>query len=70
MVLEDQGGGQEGRQFLHVYIEKKNLLKQNIWPISIKLGTNIFCMMGIQVYTNKGPNPLQRGIITKVPEMG
>jgi hypothetical protein len=28
--------------------------------------TNIFCMMGIQVYSNESPNHIQRGIITKV----
>jgi hypothetical protein len=44
----------------------KNLLKLSIWPISNKFGTNISCLMGIQVYSNKGPSPLQRGIITKV----
>jgi hypothetical protein len=32
---------------------------------NFKFGTNISCMMGIQIYSNEGPNPLQRGIITK-----
>jgi hypothetical protein len=27
-------------------------------------------MMGIQVYSNEGPNSLQRGIITKVQKQG
>jgi hypothetical protein len=27
---------------------------------NFKLGTNISCMMGIQVYSNEGPSPLQR----------
>jgi hypothetical protein len=41
-------------------ILEKHLSTQNNWPISIKLGTNISCVMGIQVYSNKGQNPLQR----------
>jgi hypothetical protein len=38
----------------------------NIWPISIKLDTNISCMMGIQVC----PNPLQRGDNHKSAKIG
>jgi hypothetical protein len=53
-------GTQEGELFLHLYIGK-NLLKWNIRPISIKLGTNISCMIGIQIYSNEGSSPLQRG---------
>ena len=53
-------GTQEGELFLHLYIGK-NLLKWNIRPISIKLGTNISCMIGIQIYSNEGSCPLQRG---------
>jgi hypothetical protein len=30
------------------------------YSISIKLGTNHFCMKGTQVYSNEGPNSLQR----------
>jgi hypothetical protein len=45
--------------FLQLYIGK-NLLKWNVWPISIKLGTNISCMMGNHVYPNEGPSPFQR----------
>jgi hypothetical protein len=30
-------------------------------PISIKLGTNISFMIGIQMYSNEGSSPLQRG---------
>jgi hypothetical protein len=39
-----------------------NLLKWNICPISIKLGTNISCMimMGIQVYSYEGPSLLYK----------
>jgi hypothetical protein len=48
-----------------VYIGK-NLLKLNIFPISIKLGTNISCMMGIQVYSNEVQFLFKGGIITKV----
>jgi hypothetical protein len=55
MVPEGQGGTQEGELFLHLYIGK-NLFKRNICPISIKLGTNIYCMMGIQVYLRSKPS--------------
>jgi hypothetical protein len=48
----------------------KNLLKRNIYRISIKLGTNISCMMGIQVYSDEGPNPLQRGYHQKSAKIG
>jgi hypothetical protein len=34
--------------------------------IANKLCTKISFMMGIQVYSNEGPSPLQRGKITKV----
>jgi hypothetical protein len=36
-------------------------LFRNSRPISIKLDTNYSCMKGIQVYSNDGPSPLQRG---------
>jgi hypothetical protein len=52
MVTEFQvWGHKEGKLFLHLYIGKK--------PISIKLGTNISCIMGIQIYLNEGPSSLQ-----------
>jgi hypothetical protein len=56
MVPEGQGGGDKMGSIFYICI----LLK---WPISIKLGTNISRMMG---NSNEGPNPLQRGIITKM----
>jgi hypothetical protein len=61
-IMDPRGreGPQEGKQFLHEDIGR-NLLKLNIWPILIKLGTNHSCMRGIQVYSNEGPSPLQRG---------
>jgi hypothetical protein len=65
LSLRVKVGTKEGKLFLHVYIEK-NLLKLNIFPISIKLGTNNFCMMGIQVY----PIPLQRGDNHKSAKIG
>jgi hypothetical protein len=34
--------------------------------LAIKLGTDISCMMGIQVFSNESQSPLQRGKITKV----
>jgi hypothetical protein len=39
-------------------------------PIEIKLGKNISCMMGIQVYSNEGSNPLQRGDNHKNTQIG
>jgi hypothetical protein len=48
--------------FTYVYIEKIIFFSRTSRPIAIKLGTNISCMVGIQVYSNEG----QRGIITKV----
>jgi hypothetical protein len=53
-------GDTRGELFLHLYIGK-NLLKWNIRPISIKVGTNISCMIRIQIYSNEGSSPLQRG---------
>jgi hypothetical protein len=67
MVPEGQGGGHKRGNYLYI---GKNLLKWNIWPISIKLGTNISCMMGIQVYSNEGPSPLQRGDNHKSAKIG
>jgi hypothetical protein len=39
-------------------------------PNSIKLGTNFPWVKGIQVYSNKGPGPLQRGDNHKNVKMG
>jgi hypothetical protein len=53
-----------------------NILKKNILfsrtsrPIAIKLGTNISCMMGIQVHSNEGPSPFQRGDNHKSAKIG
>jgi hypothetical protein len=49
-----------------MFILKKKIFSRTCMPIAIKLGTNISCMMGIQVYSNEGPSPFQWGIITKV----
>jgi hypothetical protein len=35
-------------------------------PKSIKLGKNYPLVKRIKVYSNKGPDPLQRGIITEM----
>jgi hypothetical protein len=40
------------------------------WPNSIKLGTNYPWVKGIQVCSNKGPGPLQRGDNHKNVKMG
>ena len=39
-------------------------------PISFKLGTNYSWVMGIQICSNEGPNPLQRGDNHKKAEIG
>jgi hypothetical protein len=48
----------------------KNKISRTSRPISIKLGTDISCMMGIQVYSNEGPSPLQRGDNQKSAKIG
>jgi hypothetical protein len=58
MVPEGQDGGHKREDFFSICILERILI-WNIWPVSIKLGTNISCMMGI--YSNEGPSPLQRG---------
>jgi hypothetical protein len=60
MVPEDQSV--EHKRGNYVYI--------SILEISIKLGTNISCMMGIQVYSNEGPSPLQSGDNHKSAKIG
>jgi hypothetical protein len=45
---------------IFTFVYWKESFKMNNWPISVKLGTNISCMMGIQVYSNEGPRSLQR----------
>jgi hypothetical protein len=62
MVPVGEVGGQKtGNYFYKILYIGNNLLKWNAWPISIKLATNISCMMGIKIYSNEGPSPLQRG---------
>jgi hypothetical protein len=61
MVPDGQGRGHKRGNYFYICILERIILKWNIFPISIKLGTNISCMMGIQVYSNEGPSPLQRG---------
>jgi hypothetical protein len=36
----------------------------------MKLGIKICCLMGIQVYSNEGPNPFQRGDNHKNAKIG
>jgi hypothetical protein len=45
-------GGKRG-ETIFTFVYWKESFKRNIWPISIKLGTNISCMMGIEVYSNE-----------------
>jgi hypothetical protein len=52
-----------------MFILKKKISRTSN-PIAIKLGTNISCMMGIQVYSNEVPSPLQRGDNHKSAKIG
>jgi hypothetical protein len=70
MVPGGWEGPEYGKTFLHVFILKKKIFSRTSRLISIKLSTNHSCMKGIQVYSNVGPSPLQRGIITKVLKYG
>jgi hypothetical protein len=64
------GGATIGKTiFTYVYIEKK-IFSRTSRPIAIKLITNISCMMGIQIYSNEGPSPLQRGDNHKCAKIG
>jgi hypothetical protein len=65
MVPEGQGWGHKKGNVIG-----KNLLKWNIFPISIKLGTNISCMIGIEFFSNEGSSPLQRGDNHKNAKIG
>jgi hypothetical protein len=65
MVPEGQGGGHKRGNYFHICI-----LERLYWPISIKLGTNISCMMGNQVYSYEGPSPLQRRDNRKSAKIG
>jgi hypothetical protein len=58
MVPEGQVEGHKRGNYFYI---KFCILKIIAWPISIKLGTNISCMMEIKFYSNEGPSPLQRG---------
>jgi hypothetical protein len=53
----------KGRKF-------KILFSRNSWPKSIKLGANYPWVKGIQVRSNKGPGPLQKGDNHKNVKMG
>jgi hypothetical protein len=65
MVPEGQFGGNKRGNYFYICI-----LERNIWWISIKLGTNISSMMGIEVYSNEGPSRLQRGDNHKSSKIG
>jgi hypothetical protein len=49
---------------------KKKIFSRTRRPNSIKLGTNYPWAKGIQVCSNKGPGPLQRGNNNKNVKMG
>jgi hypothetical protein len=48
----------------------KTLFSRTSRPKSMKFGTNYPLVKIIQVCSNKGPDPLQRGIITEMVEKG
>jgi hypothetical protein len=48
------------RKFLKIFFSRTSRTK------SIKLGTNYPLVKIVQVCSNKGPGPLQRGIITEM----
>jgi hypothetical protein len=52
------------RNFLKIFFSRTS------WPNSIKLGSNCRWVKGIQVYSNEGPGPLQRGDNHKNVKMG
>ena len=51
-------------KILNVFFSRTN------WPNSIKLNTNYSWVKKIQVYSNKGPGPLQKGGNYKNVKMG
>jgi hypothetical protein len=50
--------------------KKKTFFSRTSWPNSIKLNTNYPWMKEIQVCSNEGPGPLQRGDNHKNVKMG
>jgi hypothetical protein len=54
----------------HNNIETKIFFSRTSRPFAIKLGTNISCMVGIQVYSSEGQSPLQRGDNHKSAKIG
>jgi hypothetical protein len=57
--------------FTCAYIGKKSVkivFSRTSLPISIKFDKNYLCTKGIQVCTNKGPNPFQRGGNSKIKD--
>jgi hypothetical protein len=53
-----------------MFILRKKISSRTSRLIAIKLGKDISCMMGIQVYSNEGPSPLQRGDNHKSAKIG
>jgi hypothetical protein len=62
-------GDNSGRVKIHWKFLKIFFFRTN-WPNSIKLDKNCSWVKGIQVYSNKGPCPLQRGDNHKNVKMG
>jgi hypothetical protein len=62
-------GNNSERVKLHL-IFSKIFFSRTSWPNSIVLNTNYPWVKGIQVCSNKGPGPLQRGDNHKNAKMG
>jgi hypothetical protein len=66
MVPKGQGWGHKRGNYFYICILERIFQNENIRLIAIKLGSNISCMIEIQIYSNEGSCPLQRGVITKI----
>jgi hypothetical protein len=62
--------GDTRSETIFTFVYWKESLKMKHLANFIKLGTNISCMMGIQVYSNEGPSPLPRGDNHKSAKIG
>jgi hypothetical protein len=63
-------GDNSERVIIHWKLKKKKFFSRTSKPNSIKLGTNNPWVKGVQVCSNKGPGPLERGDNYKNVKMG
>jgi hypothetical protein len=63
MVPEGEGGGHKRENYFYICILERIFYNETSGQFQTWYK---HLLMGIQVYSNVGPNPLQRGIITKV----